>query len=88
MEQELVQQAIRRIRDMEVCFDMLQKTKEKFESKILLEKLITYYESGQWLCDYTLDEQGFLPKDLKRGVLSQDAVYDLLESFSDSAEKD
>ena len=88
MEQEVVQQAIRRIRDMEACFDMLKKTTEKSESKILLEKLITYYESDQWLYDYTLDEQGFLPENLKRGVLSQDAVYDFLECFLDNAEKD
>ena len=88
MEQELVQQAIHRIRDMEACFDMLQRTLEKTESKVLLEKLIAYYESGQWLYDYTLDEQGLLPKDLKRGVLAQDAVYDFLEKISDSIKKD
>ena len=29
--------------------------------------------------DYELDESGLLPKELKRGVLSEDAVYDLLE---------
>lgn len=37
-----------------------------------------YYTSGQWLEDYEADEQGLLPQDLKRGVLSQDALYDLL----------
>ena len=26
-----------------------------------------------------LDEQGKLPRDLKRGVLSEDAIYNLLE---------
>lgn len=36
-------------------------------------------ESGQWLQDYELDEQGLLPQSLKRGVLAQDAVYDFLE---------
>ena len=29
--------------------------------------------------DYEADERGELPPDLKRGVLSQDALYDLLE---------
>ena len=37
-----------------------------------------YYSSGQWLEDYEADEQGLLPDGLKRGVLSQDALYDLL----------
>lgn len=43
-----------------------------------LEELIRYYESPQWLADYDADNAGLLPPDLKRGVLSQDAVYDLL----------
>ncbi|MBR2823642.1 MAG: DUF1653 domain-containing protein [Clostridia bacterium] len=41
--------------------------------------LETYYTSGQWRDDYEADERGELPPDMKRGVLSQDALYDLLE---------
>ena len=33
--------------------------------------------------DYEADERGELPPDLKRGVLSQDALYDLLERLND-----
>lgn len=44
-----------------------------------LAQLEAYYSSGQWLEDYEADERGELPPDLKRGVLSQDALYDLLE---------
>ena len=40
-------------------------------------ELMEYY-SDEWLKDYEDDEAGKLPKDLKRGVLSQDGVYDLL----------
>lgn len=40
-------------------------------------ELLAYY-GGDWLKDYDDDEAGKLPKDLKRGVLSQDGVYDLL----------
>lgn len=40
-------------------------------------ELLAYY-GGDWLRDYDDDEAGKLPKDLKRGVLSQDGVYDLL----------
>ena len=45
-----------------------------------LRLLEAYYTSGEWLEDYTADEAGELPPGLKRGVLSQDALYDLLES--------
>lgn len=43
-----------------------------------LEALTRYYESPQWLEDYDADSAGLIPSDLKRGVLSQDAVYNLL----------
>ena len=44
-----------------------------------LHLLSIYYTSGEWLEDYEADERSELPPDLKRGVLSQDALYDLLE---------
>ena len=44
-----------------------------------LRLLDAYYTSGEWREDYEADERGELPPELKRGVLSQDALYDLLE---------
>ena len=44
-----------------------------------LRQLEAYYTSGAWREDYEADERGELPPDLKRGVLSQDALYDLLD---------
>ena len=44
----------------------------------MYRRLVEYYEGGQWLRDYELDEKGLLPAGLKRGVLSEDAVYNLL----------
>ena len=41
--------------------------------------LNTYYTSGEWRDDYEADERGEFPPEMKRGVLSQDALYDLLE---------
>ena len=41
-------------------------------------ELMNYYGTD-WLKDYEDDEAGKIPKDLKRGVLSQDGVYNLLE---------
>ena len=43
-----------------------------------LQELAAYYSGPQWRRDYEDDSAGKFPKDLKRGVLSEDAVYDLL----------
>lgn len=43
-----------------------------------LKSLFDYYGSALWMQDYEADEAGKLPKELKRGVLSEDAVYDLI----------
>ena len=49
--------------------------------KIRYDTVKEYYENGLWLQDYEADERGELPADLKRGVLSQDALYDLLSEI-------
>ncbi|MBQ9269085.1 MAG: DUF4298 domain-containing protein [Oscillospiraceae bacterium] len=43
-----------------------------------IRALADYSDGGAWRADYEADEAGKLPEDLKRGVLSQDALYDLL----------
>ena len=48
-----------------------------------LAELDAYYTSSLWRDDYEADERGELPPDLKRGVLSQDALYNLLEEKHD-----
>ena len=74
---EHIDEAIRRIQRMEEIFDAVQADPDHPS----LGELVRYYEGGQWLKDYELDEQGRLPRDLKRGVLSQDGVFDLLEDL-------
>lgn len=85
MEQSILQ-AIDRIRQMEQVFDTLQQTQETEQNtacfQALLQLLCHYYENGQWLADYYLDEQGLLPPDLKRGILSQDGVYNFLAGLT------
>jgi len=44
-----------------------------------LEELSAYYDGELWLSDFRADEAGLLPEDLKRGVLSEDGLFDLLE---------
>lgn len=78
--------AISRIIKMEKLFDDLkfsfEKSKEEFyKNKNLQRKLkvlTNYYENGKWLKDYQLDEENLLPKTLKRGILSQDGIYNFL----------
>ena len=80
---------IDRIMHMENCFDeLLEAQRLGIESiftnnrlKIRYDTVKEYYENGLWLQDYEADECGELPADLKRGVLSQDALYDLLSEI-------
>lgn len=44
-----------------------------------LRELEAYYGSEEWKQDFADDEAGRLPKEMKRGVLSEDAVWNLLE---------
>lgn len=76
-----------RIAEMESYLDAVREAMEQnpqswWKDAVIREKLRIledYYENGQWLADYERDERGELPLELKRGVLSQDALYDLLE---------
>lgn len=43
-----------------------------------IAELEEYYQSPVWMSDYDDDNAGRLPKDLCRGVLTEDALYDLL----------
>ena len=46
-----------------------------------IAELEAYYTSPQWRKDYEADEAGKLPKELKRGVLSEDGVWNVLEDY-------
>ena len=90
----MIEKAAERIRQMEQYFDKLLELeytdpdtlREDASVKAILCTLIRYYESGQWMQDYELDEKGLLPRNLKRGVLAQDSVYDFLERIRDTGE--
>ena len=59
-----------RVSQMEERFERANK-----EDKAILS---SYYESI-WKEDFEADEQGLIPKDMKRGVLSEDGLYNLLQ---------
>ena len=52
-----------------------------------IKELEEYYTGKDWRNDLGLDEEGKLPVDLKRGVLSEDGIYDLLEKNSELLER-
>lgn len=51
------------------------------------EELAQYYESAQWRKDFEDDEKGMIPSDMKRGILSEDGIYDLLEEVRELKEE-
>ena len=44
-------------------------------------ELSKYYGSELWKLDFAADEAGKLPPDLKRGVLSEDGIWNLLPDY-------
>ena len=80
-------EAILRVRGMEEVFDRAHELMKAYEndtsvySELLsgLSILEDYYRSPQWKDDFEADERGEFPADMKRGVLSEDGIYDLLE---------
>ena len=86
---------IERIKLMEERFDrasdavkMMSEALEVYESvKDDINTLNEYYGSEEWKQDLADDEAGLLPKDLKRGVLSEDGIWDLLSEHTDVLEQ-
>ena len=75
------------IYEMESILDIAMQKMDALEKKIAeykdfqteIEKLEKYYTSQQWKDDYAMDEAGIFPEKLKRGVLSQDGIWNMLE---------
>ena len=59
----------------ELCPDGLEAVREDVRA------LSAYFDGPLWREDFEADEAGLLPQDLKRGVLSEDGVYDLLSEY-------
>lgn len=86
---------IERIKLMEERFDRvsdavkrMSEALEVYESvKDDINILSEYYGSADWKQDLADDEAGLLPSDLKRGVLSEDGIWDLLSEHTDMLEQ-
>ena len=67
---------------------LLEEALDRYEAaQSAIRSLETYYDSEEWMKDFSDDEQGRLPKELKRGVLSEDAIWNLLEENRDLKER-
>ena len=79
---------IERITKMEALFDKSEEVIKRLEAALEdftelegdIAKLQSYYDKD-WRKDFEADEAGKLPKDLKRGVLSEDGLWNLLEDY-------
>ena len=86
--------AVKRIKEMEQRFDkartavdLLQNALQNYIQTMEDIKLLQeYYTGDDWKYDFSADEAGKLPKELKRGVLSEDGVWFLLEDNKKLAE--
>lgn len=62
------------LKDLETSLDRFDEVQDA------VQELSGYYGSEEWHADLAADEAGCLPEDLKRGVLSEDGIYDVLSS--------
>lgn len=77
---------IERIKQMELRLERsaaavmeLSAALDKYEAALEdIKALDAYYSSEEWKQDFAHDEAGRLPADLKRGVLSEDGIWNLL----------
>lgn len=78
---------VHRINQMEEILDTANQKMDALEKSIAefkayqtkIRELEAYYTSPEWKADFAMDEAGKLPKELKRGVLSEDGICNVLE---------
>ena len=86
---------LRRIRKMErhlvraaSALKRLYSAIDKYdEAKADIAALASYYGSNDWKQDFAADEAGLLPRNVKRGVLSEDGIWNLLEEHRELQER-
>ena len=77
---------------MEQLLDFVLKARKEQDKQERIQEAIRilseYYGNDEWKQDFADDEAGRLPKDLKRGVLSEDGIWNVLSSEEDEQETD
>ena len=82
-----IKQSIERIIGMEDILTNVANALDELEAAVKkykeiqpeIKKLEEYFISAERKTDLALEEEGLLPKNLKRGVLSEDDIDDLLD---------
>lgn len=77
---------LKKIAEMEELLNSLDavtaEMEEQFEKWLAMQKdydrLADYYHSDQWMDDHEDSNKGVIPKGMPQGVLSEDAVYNLM----------
>ena len=75
-----------RVREMEARYDRARAALEALDAALDaweaaqedLRALAAYSDGGEWLRDFEADEAGALPEGLRRGVLAEDGLWELL----------
>jgi hypothetical protein len=83
----ILDEAIRKMDALEKKIAEYEEKIAEYEEKIAeyeafqpeIRKLEAYYISQQWKDDLAMDEAGKFPEKLKRGVLSEDGIWNMLE---------
>lgn len=79
---ERIEQMEQRMDIVSAAVEGLKTALHQFEAaKEAAEELEEYYGSELWRQDFADDEAGLLPKQLKRGVLSEDGLWNLLSDY-------
>ena len=74
MERRLVR-TTNAVRRFSLAFDNYEAIKDDIDA------LDSYYGSEEWRKDFADDEAGLLPEGLRRGVLSEDGIWNLLTNY-------
>ena len=80
-----IQEMERRLEEATAAVGQMEEALERYEAaQEGMTVLEAYLGSEEWQ-DLADDEKGLLPQDLKRGVLSEDGIWNLLEDNRDVA---
>jgi len=82
----MITESVNRIKDMEKRMRRARKVLKSMEYALDewdlvnsdIKVLNKYLGSDEWKADLKADEEGLLPTKLRRGVLSEDGIWDLL----------
>ncbi len=94
MVREMTDQEKRVVRyeeEFDRCLGIVEKLREAIECfdgiSDDIDDLNRYYSNGEWRKDFEDDENGLISRDIKRGVLSEDGLYDLLSLYDEMKER-